>query len=653
MPPKRYPNRLLVLCASINDVTAWPFWKFLQMKKIRGVTDMALLAFNSDGGSFEARIDGDKYQLKNYAKVRGYQHDMFESFVHRWHDPGRSYFVYGGHGMGDYVELEQNRVSLQVHELADVFGTRVFEAVLFDACFMANIDCAYHLRHNTRYIGACEGYMWEPDTALDYHVFNTHNASAMSRFKDPLHILRVIQTDYCSKAPRGDFTIIDTTHIAALRQYVQEHVMQRVYDRATFYSLPQRERLQQIAEASIQASISQFGHPGGDTNVINGVGSGTDRPRTAPSSPEVLALSAAGRPTRRQRMLQAIQFEHSLYPSEVDDKQLLDLKSYLTDMLHEEQQLKAWEAAALGPQRRIAAGRRRVRSDALQHGGSSGIAAPSTASSSFAVWKAPPSRALFADRHGRPPAASSAECSPSINGGPAAAHDTQKGATALSPPVLATTPTKAAPPPPSLSTSYKGSAQEGLDLFYQVVVSHIPPKAASIYATQLGGLSFTVHEYSAMSRPAEPWLVGSKRLLKRRAKQFLKNGELSEVVMESPKASASVTSAALVAAVDKVTATAAAVTGASAGKPEPATSAAALPLSPRAHMPSTDQRLRFTSSGNGTDSDSSLSLSLSVPLSTSSTDAYNNSMKTVILDSPQRAASYTSLPNSKERTSAC
>ncbi|GET86683.1 hypothetical protein, conserved [Leishmania tarentolae] len=554
MPPKRCPNRLLVLCASINDVTAWPFWKFLQMKKIRGVTDMALLAFNSDGGSFEARIDGDTYQLKNYAKVRGYQHEMFEGFVHRWHDPGRSYFVYGGHGMGDYVELEQNRVSLQVHELAKVFGTRVFEAMLFDACFMANLDCAYHLRHNTRYIGACEGYMWEPDTALDYHVFNTHNASAMSRFKDPLHILRVVQADYCSKAPRGDFTIIDTTHVAELRQYVQDHVMQRVYDRATFYSLPQRERLQQIAEASIQASIAQFGHPGGETNTIKGVGSGVDRPRTAPSSPEVLALSAAARPTRRQRLLQAIQFEHSLYPSEVDDKQLLDLKSYLTDMLLEEQQRKTWEAAALGPQRRIAAGRRRVRSDALEHGGNCGIAAPSSVSSSFAVWKSPPSRTLFVDRHGRLPNADSTGIVPSANGGSAAAKDMQE-TTAPSPPALATTPTTTAAPPLCLPTSYKGSAKEGLDLFHRVVVSHTPPKSASIYATHLGGLSLTVHEYSAMSRPAEPWVVDSKRLLRRRAKQFLKNGELSEVVMGFPKASASVKSASLAAAVDKATET--------------------------------------------------------------------------------------------------
>ncbi|KAG5484759.1 hypothetical protein LSCM1_06581 [Leishmania martiniquensis] len=632
MPPKRCPNRLLVLCASINDVTAWPFWKFLQMKKIRGVTDMALLAFNSDGGSFEARIDGDRYQLKNYAKVRGYQHEMFEGFVHRWHDPGRSYFVYGGHGMGDYVELEQNRVSLQVHELAGIFGRRVFEAVLFDACFMANLDCAYHLRHNTRYIGACEGYMWEPDTALDYHVFNTHNASAMSRFKDPLHILRVIQADYCSKAARGDFTIMDTTHVAELRQFVQDHVMQRVYDRATFYSLPQRERLQHIAEAAMQSSVSEFGNPGGDSDTMSDLGGGVGRPRTPPSTPEVLALSAAGRPTRRQRLLQAIQFEHSLYPSEVEDKQLLDLKSYLTDMLREEQLKKAWEAAALGPQRRIAAGRRRVRSDALQQGGSLGSPSSTSASSSFAVWKAPPSRALFVDRHGRLPGAVSTGYAPPATGIPAAKSDTQEATVS----------------PPSLPVSYKGSALEGLDLFHQVIVSSTPPKAAYVYASQLGGLSFTVHEYSAMSRPAEPWVVGSKKLLKRRARQFLKSGELSEVLMETPKASVS-----LLTPASKGTATAAALT-ASAGTAPTATSAAATsPSSGRRRPLSTDRRSSLSLSSHRADSTSALSLSSSVALSTPLPDLHHSSATAIVHDSPPQVTSYTPSPNSEERTSAC
>lgn len=644
MAPKRAANRLLVLCASINDVTAWPFWKFLQMKKIKGVTDMALLAFNSDGGSFEARIDGEKYHLKNYAKVRGYQQDMFEAFVHRWHDPGRSYFVYGGHGMGDYVELEQNRVSLQAHELAAVFGTRTFEAMLFDACFMANLDCAYHLRHNTRYIGACEGYMWEPDTALDYHVFNTHNASAMSRFKDPLHILRTIQADYCGKAPRGDFSILDTTHVAQLRAFVQQYVIQRVYDRATFYSIPQRERLQQLAEAAAQAAIAEYGHPGGDANMLPSMANGIGRPRTAPAALDSLALSAASRPTRKQRLLQGIQFEHSLYPSETEDKQLLDLKSYLTDMAQEEHQRKAWEAAAMGPQRRIAAGRRRVRSDAILDGVGGG-GGGSTHSASFAVFKPSPSRALFVDRHGRLP--------PAVPTAATAAAAAADGAMPMTAPV-----TEAAALPVLTPTSpgYKGSAQEGLDLFSQVVVSHVQPKAAAIYAAQLGGLSFTVYEYSAMSRPVEPWVVESKRLLKRRAKLFLKNGELSEVEMENQKPHASMATSKLLAAVSNAKNTAAAAGSDAAPppiKPPSSASAPAASVSPTSltgktslqSLSSRSTSSRISSSSSSSSGVTSLTM---MPLSVSATASIGSGGGGAALE--QRSASYPPSPNSLKET---
>ncbi|KPI83588.1 PUF nine target 1 [Leptomonas seymouri] len=654
MAPKRAPNRLLVLCASINDVTAWPFWKFLQMKKIRGVTDMALLAFNSDGGSFEARIDGEKYHLKNYAKVRGYQHDMFEAFVHRWHDPGRSYFVYGGHGMGDYVELEQSRVSLQAHELAAVFGRRTFEAILFDACFMANLDCAYHLRHNTRYIGACEGYMWEPDTALDCHIFNTHNASAMSRFKDPLHTLHTIQADYCSKALRGDFSVIDTTHVAELRRFVQEHVIQRVYDRATFYSLPQQERLQQLAEAALQAAIAEYGHPGGDMNMMPSTGNRQGRPRTAPAAPGSLALSAAARPTRKQRLLQAIQFEHSLYPSEVEDKQLLDLKSYLLDMAQEEQQRKAWEAAAMGPQRRIAAGRRRVRSDALLSGSIGGVGAgassPSVSAahlSTFAVFKPKPSRALFVDRHGRlPPAAPTVAMTDT-------AAASQAGAFGSAVPSAAAI-TTTAPTLTSTSPGYKGSAQEGLDLFNQVVVSHVQPKAAAIYAAQLGGLSFTAHEYSAMSRPVEPWHVGSKRLLKRRSKMFIKNGELAEVEMEKPRLLTSMANSKLLAAADHATVTCAAAAAAGG----PSTTLRPIKLTGSAPQLSVPSSAPSASASPSTSSSSSLDSRDSSYRSSRASSGVTSSTKSLlslpaVSSQGHRAASYPPSPNSRKQTNNC
>ncbi|EKG07211.1 PUF nine target 1 [Trypanosoma cruzi] len=328
-------NRLIVLFSSINDVTAWPFWKFLQMKKVKGVTDLSILAFNSQGGSFEARIDGQEYMLKNYENVVGYSQDMLERFLHRWYDPGRSYFVYGGHGMGDYLELEENKVGLQCHELAAIFGDKKFEAITFDACLMASLDCAYHLRNNTRYIGACEGYLWEPDTSLDHHVFNTYTASAMSRFRDPKHILLAVQRDYCSKSSLADFAVLDTMHVESLRNYVEEHVMQRVYDRATFYNVQQQQKLSCMAEEALQLSRK-------NSNADIKMPASSSSPS---SSPDTVAMRAMAtklqnkRLARRSKLQHAVQFEHALYPSEPGDKYILDLRSYLIDMAREEEEL--------------------------------------------------------------------------------------------------------------------------------------------------------------------------------------------------------------------------------------------------------------------------------------------------------------------------
>lgn len=451
------------------------------MKQVRGVTDMALLAFNTDGGSFEARIDGERYTMKNYARVKGYRQDMLEDFLHRWHDPGRSYFVYGGHGMGDYLELEANKLALQAWELASIFNGRRFEAILFDACFMANLDCAYHLRHNTRYIGACEGYMWEPDSCLDHHIFNKNTASVMSRYKDPKRILETIQRDYCTKAARGDFAVLDTTHAAELRQFVQAHVMQRVYDRASFYSAPQQQRLGELASKAVGQCNTLFGPAGGE-GFVEGEESGRHTPTTL--SADSIAMANVGRISRKQRLTQAVQFEHSLYPSEVPDKHLIDLYAYLVDMAREE-----CAAAPAGGAR-----------DGAKHGGSDVVTASSSSSSG------PISRAWRVDAHGSYPSAWCADTSIVL---PASFSSTESG-------VLR-----------------KGSALEGLDLFHKVVLSHTKPAAVQLYSSYLGGLSATVHEYSSLSKPAEPWVV-DKRIFNRRARDFLHTGSLAEVEMSEP-----------------------------------------------------------------------------------------------------------------------
>lgn len=315
-------NKIVMMCAAINDVTSWPFWKYLQMKKVKGVTDLVMLAFNSEGGSFIGRIHGSDYSVRNYENVKGYHQPMLEEFLEKEHSEGRTYFVYGGHGMGDYLELEEHKQALQVHQLAAVMGKKQYEACLFDACFMSNLDCAYHLRKNTRWVGACEGYMWEEDVALDNHIFNTFTASAMSRFKDPKHNLEIIQRDFCNKSLRGDFAVLDTTHSEALLQFVEKHVMQSVYDQATFIDAQQHEALQQAAEDALLCATDDKGDDAATT--ASSLLSGGNASLSA-------FLSPAGR-SKKRRLNRAVQFRHALYPSELEDKHLVDLKSYLEEL---------------------------------------------------------------------------------------------------------------------------------------------------------------------------------------------------------------------------------------------------------------------------------------------------------------------------------
>jgi hypothetical protein len=306
-------NRIVMLCASINDMSSWPFWKFLQLKKVKGVTDLHMLAFNSEGGSFLARIDGTEYSIKNYEKVVGYHQPMLEEFIDRTYDEGRTFFVYGGHGMGDYLELEEYKVGLHIHELAKMFAHRKYEAILFDACFMANLDCVYYLRNNTKWIGASEGYMWEEDVALDAHIFNTYTASAMSRFRDPKTILETIQRDYCNKTRMGDFSILSTEHVEKLWEFVERHVWQRIYDSTTFLSSKEQEELQHQAEEN----LSDVKEPNVD---------GASLLATSPSQ-----IFQSGT-SKKRRLLRAAQFKHALYPSEYEDKHLVDLRTYLQEI---------------------------------------------------------------------------------------------------------------------------------------------------------------------------------------------------------------------------------------------------------------------------------------------------------------------------------
>eukprot|EP00796_Vickermania_ingenoplastis_P004817 gene4817-3459_t len=463
---QRAVNRVLLLCSSINDRTPWPYWKFLQMKRVTGVTDMAILAFNSKGGGFEARIEENKWTMKEYTQVRGFKQDMLERFIHQWHEPGRSYFVYGGHGMGDYIDLEPSKVSLQAHELASILGRRQFEAIVFDACFMANLDCVYHLRHNTGFIGACEGYMWEPDHIASRHILNQRTAALLSRLADPQQALEQVQRSYCRHSPFADFSILRTSAVEDLRRYVQAYVIPRIYERAALYTDDQLQRLRQMERSSLQqcrAAYGWTGEGGEDEDEVE---------RCCLHLPPNHTLTPA-----EVDVMRRVQLEHALYPSQVDDKHLVDLRSYLIDMARE-------EAEAL-----------------TAHGG----ALPT------------------------PTGARLRRCPRTLNVGLQGTLRSAIGPPPLVPRELWRADQGGAAVPVVL----RGSAREGLQLLDRVVVQCRGPRAKPVYAARLGGLSVTLHEFSAHSKPAAPWVLleGHRAAFEAKVQRYQRDGCLREVHM--------------------------------------------------------------------------------------------------------------------------
>lgn len=366
-------NRIVMLCASINDVTNWPFWKFMQLRTIKGVTDLAMLAFTSDSGTFEGHIDGTEYTLRNFAKVKSFRADLARDFLRKWHVPGSTYFVYGGHGMGDYLELEDSRCALHVHELAALMEDRTYEGVVFDACLMANLDAIHHLRRHTRFVGACEGYMWEEDVDLEKHVFNTYTASLMSRCKDPRRILQLIEQDFTRKGARGDFAVLDTAFARPLKRFVDTYVLPRLYRDVTFITQKEHHRLSLAADKAMETAkaldafpyhvvftreadvATDSGSEGAGEGSSRGGGAADGASRrastTAPAGVEAAAAGGASAVFRRrrfgakERIRRSIQFPHSLAPTQVEDKHLCDLGALLESTCKELAAIEAAEAA--------------------------------------------------------------------------------------------------------------------------------------------------------------------------------------------------------------------------------------------------------------------------------------------------------------------
>jgi hypothetical protein len=216
-------NRILMLCAALEegDTPQWPFWKWQHIKATRGVTEFAMLAVTSQD-SFIATIQNGVPSTRSLkGGMKTIDQRLLKSFLDQYYTPN-SYFVYGGHGLSDLLEFNKDH-RMQVHELAECFGERKFLGVLFDACLMSSLDTAYHLRKNTPFIGASEGYMWEEDTWAENHMFNPYSASLMARDVDGFRVLRLIGEEYTRKSHMADYTVIDTSKAEALWDRVTTH----------------------------------------------------------------------------------------------------------------------------------------------------------------------------------------------------------------------------------------------------------------------------------------------------------------------------------------------------------------------------------------------------------------------------------------------
>lgn len=250
LAPTSSANRIVMLCTALNkrDTPTWPLWKWLQIKATKGVTDFVMLAITTHE-SFIARIDGSEYTFKPLKPgLRTVDRRLLKEFFEEWHRPGHTFFVYGGHGMGDYLDFETEKQMLQIHELAALLGNKQYLGMLFDACLMSNLDTAYYLRNNTRYIGAAEGYMWEEDTWHVNHMFNPYAASVMCRFRNAAKIFSLIQDEYVRKSQRADFAVIDTLHVEALFNKVySDAMMKHIYSRIRLRPMSEVQAMERIA----------------------------------------------------------------------------------------------------------------------------------------------------------------------------------------------------------------------------------------------------------------------------------------------------------------------------------------------------------------------------------------------------------------------
>ncbi|MDR2139714.1 MAG: hypothetical protein LBP50_09215 [Tannerella sp.] len=159
--------------------------------------------------------------------------------------PNKSYgLIFSSHGtswlpseigMGQRSFGEENGKNMEIYDLAAALPDHLFDFIIFDACSMASVECAYELRNKTDYLVA------SPSETMRYGF--PHHLTIPYLFTEEADLENVIKNFYnfyrdefgdgYQKYPYGNISITKTGELEALAAITKE-IMAEAGDGAVF-----------------------------------------------------------------------------------------------------------------------------------------------------------------------------------------------------------------------------------------------------------------------------------------------------------------------------------------------------------------------------------------------------------------------------------
>ncbi|MDR2040910.1 MAG: hypothetical protein LBP98_01150 [Tannerella sp.] len=183
-----------------------------------------------------------RFHIKDYENKSGVSsatlREVIDEVVEMY--PNKSYgLLFSSHGtswlpsnvsVGQRSFGEENGKKMEIYDLAAALPDHLFDFVIFDACSMAAIECAYELRNKTHYIVA------SPSETMTYGF--PHHLTLPYLFTKEADLENVIKNFYDFyqnefSYPYGNISITKTDGLEALAAVMRE-IMAEAGDKAVF-----------------------------------------------------------------------------------------------------------------------------------------------------------------------------------------------------------------------------------------------------------------------------------------------------------------------------------------------------------------------------------------------------------------------------------